>query len=202
LERRRAEQHRQRVALIKRTSLWSGAVLALGLLVVVGIRTLAGQGGSQAQASQTPIPGIVTYSHLAQDHTTARVTYAQNPPVGGPHNPIWQNCGIYTSSIPNETAVHSLEHGAVWLTYRPDLSAAAVQTLQHLMQGRSYTLLSPYPGLPAPAVISAWGLQLRVQAVSDPRLVEFIARYADGPQAPEPGGECTGGVGTPLPTAG
>jgi hypothetical protein len=144
---------------------------------------------------------VVTYTNLSGEHTTAPVTYPQNPPVGGPHNPIWQNCGIYTSPIPNETAVHSMEHGAVWLTYQPGLSAVEIRTLQHLVQGHTYTLLSPFPGLPTPVVVSAWGLQLRVQSANDPRLAQFIARYANGPQAPEPGGECTGGVGTPMQLA-
>jgi hypothetical protein len=47
-------------------------------------------------------------------HTAGEVDYAQNPPVGGAHNPVWQNCGFYDKPIRDESAVHSLEHGAVW----------------------------------------------------------------------------------------
>ncbi len=54
-------------------------------------------------------------------HLEEPVTYTENPPVGGVHNPVWQNCGYYAAPIPNETAVHSLEHGAIWITYQPDL---------------------------------------------------------------------------------
>src|SRR5215475_12613712 len=90
--------------------------------------------------------GVQRFSGLARTHVQGRVSYPQTPPVGGPHNPAVLNCGIYTSPVPNENAVHSLEHGAVWVTYRPGLSAAEVTALQNLVRGepqatRSYTIL-------------------------------------------------------------
>src|SRR5213592_4260101 len=90
--------------------------------------------------------GIVTFSDLARDHVNGPITYPQVPPVGGPHNPVWLNCGIYDRPVPNENAVHSLEHGAVWITYEPDLPAADVAQLRSLVRGHTYVILSPYPG--------------------------------------------------------
>ncbi len=152
---------------------------------------------SQNSAAASPISGVVTYSNLSRTHTTSPVTYPQNPPVGGPHDPVWQNCGIYTTPIVNEHAVHSMEHGAVWITYLPSLSAGDVTQLQSMVRGHSYVLLSPYPGLPSPIVLSAWGVQLKVNSVSDPRIDQFISTYEQGAQTPEPGAACTGGIGTP-----
>jgi hypothetical protein len=57
--------------------------------------------------------------------------------------------------------------------------------------------VSPYPGLPAPVVATAWGRQLRLPSANDPRLAEFLAAFRDGSQAPESGGFCEGGIGTP-----
>ena len=177
--------------------LWVGAaILVVALAVVIGLLLLSGGGANGGTAGD--ISGVKSYSGLSRDHTDSPVTYAQNPPVGGPHNPVWQNCGIYDQPVPNEQAVHSLEHGAVWITYRPDLPAGEVAQLRDLVRGRSYTLLSPYPGLPAPVVASAWGVQLQVQSAGDPRLAQFIAKYANGPQTPERGAPCTGGAGTPI----
>jgi hypothetical protein len=170
------------------------------LIIVLLVHTVTSNGSGTAGGTTSigTIPGVVTYSNLARTHVTGPVTYAQNPPVGGPHDPVWLNCGIYTSPVRNENAVHSLEHGAVWITYQPSLPESAVQHLVTLVKGHAYVILSPYPGLPAPVVASAWGLQLKLQSATDPRIAQFIQKYANGPQAPEPGGECTGGTGTPV----
>lgn len=144
------------------------------------------------------IQGVVTYSNLNRGHSTEPVTYAQTPPVGGIHNPVWQNCGVYTSPVANENAVHSLEHGAIWITYRPDLSAEPVAKLQELTRQSGYRLLSPYPDLPSPIVVSAWGYQLKLDSADDTRLTAFIEKYEQNPRGPEPGAACTGGVGAPL----
>ena len=138
-----------------------------------------------------------TYAGLARDHVAGAVVYPQTPPVGGKHSATWQNCGVYSAPVPNENAVHSLEHGAMWITYRPDLPASEIATVVGDTSGEPYALVSPYPGLPSPIVASAWGVQLKLNSASDPRLKSFIETYKSGSRAPEPGGECTGGAGTP-----
>ncbi len=143
--------------------------------------------------------GVVVYNNLPRSHSEAPQIYPQVPPVGGVHSSVWQNCGIYDQPVHNENAVHALEHGAVWITYRPDLPQASVDLLRNLVRGHTHVLLSPYPGLPKPVVASAWGLQLPLDDAADPRLAQFTTRYEQGPQTPEPGAPCDGGIGTPLP---
>ena len=126
------------------------------------------------------------------------VTYTENPPTGGQHDPAWLNCGTYDEPVRNENAVHSMEHGAVWITYRPDLPESQVTELRSLVENQSYGLLSPYPDLPAPVVVSAWGKQLQVQNASDKRIDLVLETYLQGPQTPEPGAACSGGTGTPT----
>jgi hypothetical protein len=125
------------------------------------------------------------------------VDYPQSPPVGGPHNPTWQNCGFYSKPVRNEYAVHSMEHGAVWITYSPDLPKDQVETLRDIAQSNSYVLVSPYSDLPSQVVASAWGKQLHLNSADDPRLEQFVSAYQQGPQNPEPGAPCSGGVGSP-----
>ncbi|MHB1008151.1 MAG: DUF3105 domain-containing protein [Propionibacteriaceae bacterium] len=192
---RLAELRRQEAARARRRRLiaiGSGTVALVALVVV--IVWAVGRTAAQPSAASAR----VTYPGLARDHVQGPVTYKQTPPAGGPHSAVWQNCGIYASPVPSEDAVHSLEHGAIWITYRPDLPANQVTQLRADVTGQPYGLLSPYPGLPAPIVATVWGVQLTVQNASDPQLKAFIAEYADGSKAPEPGGECTGGNGTPL----
>ena len=80
-------------------------------------------------------PGVKTYTGLARNHVDTPVDYPQSPPVGGPHWPVWQNCQYYDTSVPNERAVHSLEHGAVWITYLPTTSQADREVLKALGDG-------------------------------------------------------------------
>jgi hypothetical protein len=112
--------------------------------------------------------------------------------------------------VPSEYAVHNLEHGAVWITYQPSLPKSALAGLRAFAerqsslspgghQGSRYIDLTPYPGLPAPVVASSWGFQLRLTSPTDPRLQKFVSKFrASKTYTPEYGGECTGGIGTPL----
>ena len=146
------------------------------------------------QGSQD-IEGVQSFKYTGGDHQTGRLTYAQHPPVGGPHNPVWQNCGVYDRPLYDEHAVHSLEHGAVWITYQPGLSTEEIAKLRESVQGRPYTLLSPYEAQTSPIVLSAWNKQLAVTSASDPRISAFIQKYEQGGEAPEIGAPCSGGYG-------
>lgn len=126
------------------------------------------------------------------------VNYSQLPPAGGPHAPVWQNCGVYLEPVKDEAAVHSLEHGAVWLTYRPDLPEAEVERLRAITWQSDSRLLNPYPALPSPIVVTAWGYQLRLDRADDGRLAQFVRQYERAASAPEPTGFCSGGEGQPF----
>jgi len=121
------------------------------------------------------------------------------PPVFGEHFPAWQNCGIYDQPVELGSALHSMEHGAVWLSYAPDLDSAQIADLQKLVRGHGYVLMSPYASQVKPVVLTAWGVQLVIDSLPDDRIAKFIAYYEQGPQNPEPGAPCSGAVGNPLP---
>jgi hypothetical protein len=58
-------------------------------------------------------------------------------------------------------------------------------------------LLSPFPGLPAPIVLSAWNHQIRPEQADDPRLRAFISRFKNNPSTtPDFGASCAGGIST------
>ncbi|MGQ0826220.1 MAG: DUF3105 domain-containing protein [Actinomycetota bacterium] len=134
---------------------------------------------------------------LAHDHLEGDLDYDQTPPVGGAHNPVWQNCGVYDEPVLDENAVHSMEHGAVWIAYAEDLPADEVATLTATGRSSTFVLVTPYPGLEDPIVLGAWGYQLRVDDADDPRVQEFVDTFANGPQTPEPGAPCLDGIGDP-----
>lgn len=144
-------------------------------------------------AKSSPPEGTRSFQNLSRDHVRKPIDYAQTPPVGGDHAPIWQNCGFYSEPVRNETAVHSMEHGAVWITYRPGLAAKQLDRLQGLTSSETHVLVSSYPDLSNPVVASAWGKQLRLDSAQDPRLEQFVRVFRQGPQTPEAGAPCSGG---------
>ena len=172
----------------------------LALFVLIPLALVAC--GSDSKSSSTVAPGgtgaalpgepegTKTFTGLARNHVDTPVEYPQTPPVGGNHNPVWQDCQYYDTSVPNERAVHSLEHGAVWITYSPDTSQADRDVLKALAATGDHILVSQYDGLPSPIVATAWGKQLQLQSVSDPRLQQFVNFFQSGPQTPEPGVTC------------
>jgi hypothetical protein len=118
---------------------------------------------------------------------------ADTPPMGGNHNSQPQSCQVYTTPIASEHAVHSMEHGAVWITYDPEkASKDDIAALKKEADGNPYRLMSPYPGLKTPISLQAWGERLFVQKASDKRVKEFLDLLTQGPQAPEPNGTCVG----------
>ena len=197
---RAAEQQKERRQKLTRNV----AVAAVVLGVVAAIAIPVAMKSSHSTKPAATITGVQTFTGLSRAHTTKPVTYAQNPPVGGPHSPQWLTCGVYTTPVPNENAVHDLEHGAVWITYQPTLPAAQIAIIEAdalappVVRGTRFVTVSPYPGLPSPVVATAWGVQLQLKSASDTRLSAFIAKYRLGPQTPEPGESCAGGIGTPT----
>lgn len=155
---------------------------------------------SEGGATTVPTPdpgepeGTQTFSGLERTHVDTPVEYPQTPPVGGPHNPAWQTCSFYDRPIMVERGVHSMEHGAVWITYAPDLPAGQVDALKALQSSGREVLVSPFDGLPTPVVASAWGKQLQLPSADDPRLAAFVTMFDDGPQTPELGTPCAGGI--------
>lgn len=182
MRRQQKATERRRAALI-----WGGATATI--LAIVAVVTFA---ILQQRANTPSLDAVQTYT-VEQGHVKTPVTYAQAPPAGGAHAPVWLNCGTYSKPVRNENAVHSMEHGAVWITYRPDLPPAQIAQLSQATPA-TYAVLSPYPGLPAPVVASAWGKQLTLTGPDDPRLAVFIRAYRQGPQTLEAGAACTGGT--------
>ena len=105
----------------------AGSVVVLG--AVIALVVVASSGGGSAGLPQ----GTQVFTEPAH-HVTGTVHYNRNPPAGGDHSATWLNCGVYAQPVPNENAVHDLEHGAVWITYRPNISSGGIQQLQQFVE--------------------------------------------------------------------
>lgn len=200
-EMRRAEQARER----RNRLLTIGASVAVVTALVVGGVVLVrsqDDGGTTADSSNpghwtTGKDGVKTWSSkLSQTHVTKTVKYPMTPPAGGDHDARWMNCNgdVYTKELNNMNAVHSLEHGSVWVTYTSKAKKADVEALAAKVKKTPYTLMSPYEGQAAPIMLTAWGHQRTVTSASDPNVDKFFETYVQGEQTPEKGATCQGGL--------
>ena len=170
----------------------------LGLIVVVGV--LAGILLGSDPLGDVP-EGLHPDTRIVGDvatgvHIDGDIDYDELLPPGGPHNPIWQNCGFYDGIIRTENAVHSMEHGVVWLTYRADIPQGDLDALAGFGENRAKVLVSEQPLQDSPIVATAWGYQYEAQTADEEGLLQFIAELEGSPDAPEPGATCQGGVTT------
>ncbi|MET8243339.1 DUF3105 domain-containing protein [Streptomyces sp. NPDC005202] len=203
-EMRRAERARERRNRILTVA--ASVVVVAGLVVGGVVLVHSRSGGDKTAAASdskgaghfvTGADGVKTWKGtLGRTHTTKAVSYPMEPPVGGNHNPVWQNCNgdVYTKPVRNENAVHALEHGAVWVTYNSKASKADVAALAAKVKKTPYTLMSPVEDQKDPIVLSAWAHQRTVTSASDPNVDKFFAQFVQGSQTPEPGAACTGGL--------
>ena len=197
---RKLEEFRRREAKSRRNRLiaiWGGSIAAavvVGLLITSIVLTPQAARYSAGGDGAT-VEGVETFENTS-NHVEGAVDYPQTPPAGGEHNPAWLNCGVYDQPVPNENAVHSLEHGAIWVTYDPSLSDADLETLKSKLPS-TYIVLSPFDDLPSPIVLSGWNTQLQVDDADDPRIPEFLEEYWQSQNVPEPGALCTGAVDAP-----
>lgn len=179
------------------------AVIALGI-IGYGVYAVA----KNNKETSTPwaerimkVSGVVNYTTKYADlqktaqHAQGALTYPVSPPVGGTHNPVWENCmgNVYDQQIPNENAVHSLEHGAVWITYKPGLAADQIDALKKKVEGQTYMYMSPYPTLDRNISLQVWGYQLKLDSVDNGKIDAFI-KAGRLNAAKEPGAACSGGT--------
>lgn len=193
-ERQRARRRRSRLTWWVVGS--TAALVVIGLIAASIIFAPAPAPDYSAGGDGTEITGVETFTNETT-HVEGAVDYPQDPPAGGPHNQFWLNCGIYDEPQQNENAVHSLEHGAIWVTYDPDLVSGDALTALKAQLPSSYVILSPYPGLPSPIVLSGWNVQLQLDSADDERIPAFFEEHWRSQNVPEPGASCTGAVDGP-----
>ncbi|MEU0042810.1 DUF3105 domain-containing protein [Streptomyces werraensis] len=197
-EMRRAERARERRNRIITITLSTVIVAGLVGWGAYALSSANEKEEQQASEAKKPVRGEKSWEakKLTRNHVQNAVKYAMNPPVGGDHSQAWMTCDgtVYTQAIAKENAVHSLEHGAVWVTYNDQAVDNDIKALGDKVSKTPYTLMSPVKDQSGTIMLSAWGRQLTVDKASDPRVEQFFTKYVQGPQTPEPGAACTGGL--------
>lgn len=151
-----------------------GGVVAVALVLLVVF--IAMDVSNNPQTVPDAPAGTEYFTIEDAGHVAGPVDYPTSPPVGGPHSAEPLACGAYPTPVPDERAVHTLEHGAAWLTYEPDVDAATIGALESFARRRD-VLVSPYPGQVDPIVLTTWGTQLRLEELDDDVIDQFIRAF-------------------------
>jgi hypothetical protein len=111
-------------------------------------------------------------------HRTGSLEYETTPPVSGPHAPQPAACGTYAEPIPDEEQVHTLEHGAVGIQYRPDLDPGQIAVIEELVAGYdTHVFSAPYPGMEPNVVVSSWGKKIELDSASTQAIRAYVTAF-------------------------
>ena len=117
------------------------------------------------------------------------VEYGSTPPSSGKHWPRWAACGVYTSELPDEYAVHNLEHGQVVISYNLEDEADVerlVSLAEDLDDFDKWGLLRPYSKIDEGMVgLSAWTIVDLFSGVDERRIEDFYYAYRGNRLSPE-----------------
>jgi hypothetical protein len=176
---------------------WRGVVDSYGGFKVFGVAALAvvvvaaivfrEPLGFGSASDDLPVGEVVV---LPETVHVPDGTLGPNPPLtpaGGPHYPLPLRQGIYDQPVPDGNAIHSLEHGMVWVSYQPDLvSAEVLLTLEEIATDFDLdVLLSPRLENSSPVIVVSWGRRLVLDDLDEEAVRAFVTTNRN--KSPEPG---------------
>ncbi len=162
-----------------------GIGLATLLIIGAGVFFISGQSTNQNQdsisnqVSTKPLMGeaipIQGQTHIQRGET--HPAYNSNPPTSGWHyGDGVGGAGIHDSEVPDELLVHSLEHGAVILTYNENLPQSEIENLKQIFrQTTGKGIMVPRKNLDVPVALTSWGRLLKLQTIDEKTIKEFFA---------------------------
>ena len=156
-------------------------------LTIILITSLVLFGGYKlATAPKIVVPGE-QFSALGQQHvlpSSPLIMYNSNPPTSGPHYSTPAQSGIYDTEFPDRELIHNIEHGHIWISYRPDLPKDEIEQLAVI--AKSYgtkIIMAPRAKNDSPIAIVAWQHLLKLSTVDEAQIRAFMnALQGHGPE--------------------
>lgn len=173
-----------------RAGLWNriawlvGGAVVLGLAVIIALSVTAPPPPELEAVDTYPDMGVV---HLADGAPVPE--YNSDPPTSGPHAAVPAPCGIYRQPVPDISALHSMEHGAVVIQYDPGLEPARRDQIEDIARSLGgEVLVAPRPDNPANIALTAWTKRLLLNEIDETVISAFDAGFAN--RSPEGGAAC------------
>jgi hypothetical protein len=156
------------------------AIGAAAIVLVIGV-LIAQSFGVGESAGRYTGPGSGVGNHIAEGQAIAYPSY---PPTYGPHWPAPTTWAFHSEVVPDERAVHNLEHGGVVASYNniPAESLAALQALLTTYPKDKYgevkLVIRPYEKIASGTIaLTAWNWIDELQTYDDARVRRFLAAH-------------------------
>lgn len=121
-----------------------------------------------ARRSPKDLPGELVTSQ-GQDHVALdyQFSYSSNPPTSGPHFASPANWGIYDYEVHDKLLIHNLEHGGIWVSYKPTVGTHVVEYLKAVVDefGGSKIAMAPRSANDSDIAVAAWTRLLKINLV-------------------------------------
>ncbi len=178
-EKQRVREIKQGYRLAKNISFWTIVLLIIGSLGY-GVVYLAAR-------PEKPIPGIA-FPILGREHIpvgTYHSEYNSNPPTSGSHYAKEAAWGVYQNELPDEQLIHNLEHGGIWISYKPDIDQEIKTELESI--GNRYkksVIVAPRVKNDSMIALASWGRLEKLDTFDEVEIINFID--ANKNKSPEP----------------
>jgi hypothetical protein len=115
--------------------------------------------------------------------TGTSVAYKTNPPTSGGHLGEAEGWGVYKDEITDEAAVHNLEHGGIWISYKdiPDEQIAVLEQIGKDNPGS--VVVSPRTANDDKIIVASWGRMMKLESADNVIIQKYIDIYKN--QSPE-----------------
>ncbi|HYE22709.1 MAG TPA: DUF3105 domain-containing protein, partial [Verrucomicrobiae bacterium] len=156
-------------------------VLAIGL--ALGLGFILFQSSKPENQKQYGEPYEIQGQQHIPEGSTDHPPYNSNPPTSGWHWPQPARCLAYTDTQADEKLIHNLEHGGIWISYKPDVDQQTKDSLNDFVRRYANVLVEPRAANDSNIAVAAWGRLLKLERYEESRIIEFIEAYMDkGPE--------------------
>lgn len=162
-------------------------IVLLTLIIIAGGTWWSTKGAEENNAKLSKAPMGEKMPDMGGTHVARGATHAEygsNPPTSGPHWVDVAGAGIKNEPVPDELMLHSMEHGAAVVWYQEGLSQEDIDRIKQAFgRASGKKIMAPRKDLDVPVALASWGYLLKLNAIDENTIKEFIETNND--RAPE-----------------
>jgi hypothetical protein len=160
----------------------------VGLIVWIAIRADNKNAAYVAPTNTAKLDPVgQVFENLGQTHIKigeSHSPYNSNPPTSGPHYVDPADWGVYDKPLVDEQAVHNLEHGGIWISYK-EIDDQTKENLKKIAKSNSGSvIMSPRDANDSKIILASWTRLEKLDTYDEAKILDFISRNKN--KSPEP----------------